>query len=370
MKDMIAHLTSWNRRLAVNLLAVQRGESELPSPWPAHLETTDATAILDGFSITDGHANGSAPANLGGGIYIANGQPVISHVTFKNNRAEYGGAIGNSNSRPFLSHVTATGNHATSGGGAIYNVASSPSINHTVMSGNSAGAYGGAVYNINSSQPTFYHVTISGNDALKGGGLRNSTSYPSIRNSILWGNRGFQIDNSGSTTSVEFSLVQNGYAGTGNMSSDPLFVDADGQDDVYGTEDDDLRLQLSSPVINHGNNTAISLDTIDDDYDGDTTETAPLDHDGNIRIVNAVIDMGAYEHQLPKVEETPTAASSPTAVITVTPTIAATLTSTPTNYIPTIEPTIKPTPEPSVLPTAVEPVLPSYNKVYIPFTIR
>jgi hypothetical protein len=42
MKDMIAHLTSWNRRLAVNLLAVQRGESELPSPWPAHLETDDA----------------------------------------------------------------------------------------------------------------------------------------------------------------------------------------------------------------------------------------------------------------------------------------------------------------------------------------
>ena len=39
-------------------------------------------------------------------------------------------------------------------------------------------------------------------------------------------------------------------SGTNNVSADPLFVDADGADNSYGTLDDDLRLQSSSPAIN------------------------------------------------------------------------------------------------------------------------
>lgn len=45
MKDMIAHLTGWNRKLVANLLARQRGESEPPPPWPAHLQTDDAINV-------------------------------------------------------------------------------------------------------------------------------------------------------------------------------------------------------------------------------------------------------------------------------------------------------------------------------------
>ena len=41
MKDIIAHLTGWNRHLVARLQAAQHGESE-PSPhWPAHLQTED-----------------------------------------------------------------------------------------------------------------------------------------------------------------------------------------------------------------------------------------------------------------------------------------------------------------------------------------
>ncbi|HET6595793.1 MAG TPA: ClbS/DfsB family four-helix bundle protein [Anaerolineales bacterium] len=41
MKDIAAHLMGWNRWLVVRLQAAQRGESDPPPPWPAHLKTDD-----------------------------------------------------------------------------------------------------------------------------------------------------------------------------------------------------------------------------------------------------------------------------------------------------------------------------------------
>jgi len=40
-KDLVAHLTGWNRRLVANLQAIQRNEPEPPPPWPVHLQTDD-----------------------------------------------------------------------------------------------------------------------------------------------------------------------------------------------------------------------------------------------------------------------------------------------------------------------------------------
>ena len=41
MKDVVAHLTVWNRWLAVRLEAALRGEPEPLRPWPALLQTDD-----------------------------------------------------------------------------------------------------------------------------------------------------------------------------------------------------------------------------------------------------------------------------------------------------------------------------------------
>ena len=41
MKDIVAHLTGWNRWLVARLQAAQRSEPEPPPPWPAHLQTDD-----------------------------------------------------------------------------------------------------------------------------------------------------------------------------------------------------------------------------------------------------------------------------------------------------------------------------------------
>jgi hypothetical protein len=45
MKDMIAHLTGWNRKLVAGILALQQGEPEPPPPWPDHLDTDDAVNV-------------------------------------------------------------------------------------------------------------------------------------------------------------------------------------------------------------------------------------------------------------------------------------------------------------------------------------
>jgi hypothetical protein len=41
MKDIVAHLTGWNRWLVARLQAAGRGEPQPPPPWPAHLQTDD-----------------------------------------------------------------------------------------------------------------------------------------------------------------------------------------------------------------------------------------------------------------------------------------------------------------------------------------
>jgi hypothetical protein len=41
MKDIVAHLTGWNRWLVARLQAAGRSEPEPAPPWPAHLQTDD-----------------------------------------------------------------------------------------------------------------------------------------------------------------------------------------------------------------------------------------------------------------------------------------------------------------------------------------
>ena len=41
IKDVVAHLTGWNRSLVARLQAAQRGEPEPSPPWPAHLQDED-----------------------------------------------------------------------------------------------------------------------------------------------------------------------------------------------------------------------------------------------------------------------------------------------------------------------------------------
>src|SRR5262249_8096876 len=107
----------------------------------------DKTAILDGFTITGGNADGGSLSNFGGGMY-------------------------NDNSSPTLTNVTFSGNYASNGGGGMYNYTNcSPTLTDVTFSGNSA-LYGGGLYNFNSGSPRLTNVTFSRNSASNyGGGL-------------------------------------------------------------------------------------------------------------------------------------------------------------------------------------------------------
>jgi hypothetical protein len=123
---------------------------------------------------------------------------------------------------------------------------------------------------------------------------------PKVTNSIFWDNTDsdnqYEISSYMTNPTVEYCNVQGGYAGDGNIDLDPLFADADGEDNIIGTVDDDLRLTTGSPCVDAGKNALIGRDWADLDGDGITEdETVPYDLDGNPRIENDIVDMGAYE---------------------------------------------------------------------------
>ncbi len=179
---------------------------------------TDATAVLDGFTVTagDGDSVNGSDGGWGGGMYISSGNPSVSnvvffgncaslygggmavsggqprltHVVFQNNRAHiHGGGLYNdttmfgNNRAPILTEVTFYGNHADNTGGALYNRMGEVSLTDVTFSANSAGNDGGGMYN-GTGGPLLTNVTFSGNYAgHNGGGLYNY--YHNIASGIV-----------------------------------------------------------------------------------------------------------------------------------------------------------------------------------------
>ena len=203
-------------------------------------------------------ANESA---LGGGLSVVNGSMplVIERCTLARNRAEdSGGAVS-------VFGVTNGESRATS----------------SVFLANEAGGDGGAFHLVGTTAMHWTGVTVLSNVAKqRGGAVRSESTSLHVVNSIVWNNdsQGPAIDFVGSDTSVRFSVVQGGWPGPGNRSSDPRLVldEADG-----------VHLSITSPCVDAGSN--------DELYVGDS------DIDGNERFVDgtrsgiATVDMGADE---------------------------------------------------------------------------
>jgi hypothetical protein len=196
---------------------------------------TDATAVLDGFTISGGYASGSYPGDRGGGMYNDQGSPTLTNVTFSGNTASSGGGMLNvSSSSPTLTNVTFSGNTASSGGGMHNGDNSNPVLTNVTFSGNTAMASGGGGMYNDSSSPGLTNVTFSGNLAIFGGGMYNWGSSPGLTNVTFSSNSAGYLgggmyncgDSSPMLTEVTFSgnTAANGGGGMYNESSSPTLT--------------------------------------------------------------------------------------------------------------------------------------------------
>ena len=242
----------------------------------------------------------------GGMANNAQSHPTVTHCTFSENSAESrgGGMYSQSTCSPAITNCVFTDNYSWSGGGILNITSSNPVLINCTLSGNGANYYGGGIHNYQSS-PVLINCTLAGNWSRQGsgGGLFNQDSNPIVTNCVFWGNSaptGAQIhDIAPSSSSVTYCDVQGTvYAGTGNINSDPGFVDGDGPDnDPCTGADNDLRLGSSSPCIDAGDDSAVPADSNDLDNDSDTVEPLPWDLADNPRFMSTAVDMGAYEFQ-------------------------------------------------------------------------
>src|SRR5699024_9943923 len=83
----------------------------------------DNTALLNGFVITAGNADGSTvgggATGSGGGVYINNGSPVLTHLLVIGNQSSLfgGGILITGTSSVFISYTIINHNFALQGGG-------------------------------------------------------------------------------------------------------------------------------------------------------------------------------------------------------------------------------------------------------------
>jgi len=146
---------------------------------------TDATAVLDGFTITDGYIwvvtyrLGGAPSG-GAGMSISSGSPTLIDCTFTDNVTgnSGGGLLIYDDSNPTLLNCKFTRNYAGSGGG-LFSSTSSPTLINCIFSDNYAQHQGGGIYNV-SGNPILTNCTFRRNSTYgsrnKGGGMYNRNS--------------------------------------------------------------------------------------------------------------------------------------------------------------------------------------------------
>jgi hypothetical protein len=279
---------------------------------------TDASAVLDGFTISGGNAwKTEFLLYSGGGMFNNHGSPTLSRIIFTRNRAAIGGGLFNYlGSSPTLTDVTFVDNMAGIGGGMANYINSSPVVNNAVFSGNTADL-GAGLLNYAGSNASLTNVTFSGNAAsMHGGGMANSEASATLTNVTFYGNSagtaggGLAVNNfghalltncifwdntSGSETmniygfyaTINYSIVQGGWpgSGSGNINRDPLLLPLADNGGYTRTH----ALRPGSPAIDAGS----PDDSICPPYDQRGT-ARPIDGslDGQ-----AICDMGAYEFQ-------------------------------------------------------------------------
>jgi autotransporter family porin len=129
-------------------------------------------AVLDGFVIADGNADGEGFYSHGGGMLNYNAcSPVVSNCVFERNQAHEGGAMYNYNlSSPLVNACRFLENVADKGGAMVNRVGASPEVRSCSFSRNEARWRGGAMLVDYGSGPRLLDSVFEGNNSGGHGG--------------------------------------------------------------------------------------------------------------------------------------------------------------------------------------------------------
>ena len=223
---------------------------------------------LTGFTIRNGNYRGS-----GGGIYGANALECWDSVIKNCNASESGGGV--SYGTLYNCRIESNTSHLYGGGCQSCILYNCIVVNNRVLTGGGIYQNGGGIY-----YGEAYNCTIYGNSSVQKGG---GAYHTDLCNCIILGNSaptGPQVENrpyeSGwyYATNCFSSVALHGY---GNIiGNDARFTNASGGD---------FSLLPDSPCIDVGDN----------DY-----AYMPTDFNGNKRISNDIVDLGAIEYQQPE----------------------------------------------------------------------
>lgn len=210
-----------------------------------HVVVTQRNARIDGFSITDGNANGDRLLRTGGGIYMANDKAHIENNRFFDNYAEEGaamyifninGATASSRDIVTIKNCSFYSNSANLGGAIVLRVGASSNIDNCSFANNMAEWRGGAIfidYGAYTNAPiTISKSSFSDNSTNGNGGAIYSDDMASQHQGTYWfvqscsfsGNtatyRGGAIANynSNNFTTIENNSFANNTAGAGGSA--------------------------------------------------------------------------------------------------------------------------------------------------------
>ncbi|MDC7223418.1 MAG: cadherin-like beta sandwich domain-containing protein [Spirochaetales bacterium] len=281
-------------------------------------------AVLDGFTISGGEADGDYPHNRGGGIYSLNF--ILRNCILEDNYSSgYGGAIGNisidDDEDSAIENCIFQNNRSDSGSGAIYTYGLGYQEVYRIDNSlfyNNQSAQGGAIYvgclydsgtvqmnncaflsnSASGEGEVFYlsHGTLELNNCYFSGNDQDSQSlYQFGSDAYLMGDYVLLEDSTDSlyeNTAGNVTLTNVSY-GEALLEDES---DPDGADNVWGTSDDGFLFGTDSPLYNGGEGSLLPDDDYDLDYDENESESLPVDLFGNDREQGASVDLGPWEY--------------------------------------------------------------------------